>query len=209
MMTEQDILRFLRLQLELECKRVTPEGLIYAVPCENPDDIPTVSAVHLVTGDYHVFVAADADSDLVTAIHALPPSRVFEDRSAVLSLLRPQDAARTPVAGRTCFFSNVPKMENPTGSRVIPEGVGLWVDGKQVAWAWSSRANRHAAELAVETDPEFRRRGFALQVVVAWAAEQLAAGRVAFYSHLLTNTASAALARRLNVQPLFDWVAYA
>jgi len=208
MLTSAAILRLLHLQLELECKRASADGLIFRVPCANPDDISRVFAVRLATGDHHVFLAADARPELIATIRALPPATVYADEAAVLARLHPGGSGPAPVRGRTYHFASPPAEANAGLVRVTPEGVGIWVDGDRAAWAWSSRSNGHAAELAVETLPAYRRRGYAQLVSAAWANVQLGAGRVAFYSHLAANTASAALAQRLGVVPLFDWVSY-
>ena len=68
-----------------------------------------------------------------------------------------------------------------------------------MSWAWTSQESDQAAELAVETEPEYRRRGYARQVVAAWATHVLQENKVAFYSHEVDNTASEALARSLGV----------
>jgi hypothetical protein len=45
------------------------------------------------------------------------------------------------------------------------------------------------------------------QVVRAWARSLLEAGKVPFYSHKIENRASANLARRLGLQPVFEEIA--
>ena len=77
-----------------------------------------------------------------------------------------------------------------------------------ISQAWASRCNVRAAELAVETDPNFRRRGYARQVCSAWAAYHLEYNRVAFYSHLYHNDASRALAQNLGLVPFLDAIGY-
>jgi RimJ/RimL family protein N-acetyltransferase len=80
--------------------------------------------------------------------------------------------------------------------------------GEPVSWAWSSRTNAKAAELAIETKPAFRRRGFARQVAAAWARYQLQQQKIAFYSHLHDNLPSRALAASLGVVHIMDVVGY-
>jgi len=77
--------------------------------------------------------------------------------------------------------------------------VRISVGGSPVCSAWSERRNERCAEVAVETDPEFRRRGYARQAVCALAAREIDAGRVAFFSHQVDNLPSQALARSLGV----------
>lgn len=68
------------------------------------------------------------------------------------------------------------------------------------------RTNSEAAELWVWTEPDARRRGYAEQVSIAWAAEVTGEGRVAFYSHEEDNDPSRRLAATLGVVHLFDLV---
>jgi hypothetical protein len=76
------------------------------------------------------------------------------------------------------------------------------------AIAWSVRQDEQAAEVAVETQLAFRRRGYARQVVAAWAAAQFQHRRVAFYSHKASNYSSLALRRSLGVLPFADSMAW-
>jgi predicted GNAT family acetyltransferase len=87
------------------------------------------------------------------------------------------------------------------------EAYWIVIDGNPVARASSSRSDDAAAELWIETDPDHRRRGYATRVALAWATGVRQAGKTPFYSHLHDNAASAALARRLGVSPLFEIIA--
>lgn len=77
-----------------------------------------------------------------------------------------------------------------------------------VSSATSVRQNDQAAEVYVETQPGFMKRGFGRQVVAAWANECANHGRVAFYSYDLTNQASAALAKGLGVEWYADVIGF-
>jgi predicted GNAT family acetyltransferase len=72
-------------------------------------------------------------------------------------------------------------------------------DGKVVSACVSTRENEQCGEAWVYTDPKYRKHGFAHQVVRAWARQILKAGKVPFYSHKIENTASAHLAKRLEL----------
>jgi RimJ/RimL family protein N-acetyltransferase len=77
-------------------------------------------------------------------------------------------------------------------------------DRKLVSACVSTRENNFCGEAWVYTDEQYRRRGFAQQVVQAWAKELIRAGKVPFYSHKLENLASANLAKWLGLQPVFE-----
>jgi len=82
-------------------------------------------------------------------------------------------------------------------------------DGKIVSACVSIRENDRCGEAWVFTDEEYRKQGFAQQVVGAWAQAMTRAGKVPFYSHSIENKASSNLAKRLGLQPLFEEIAIA
>ena len=81
-------------------------------------------------------------------------------------------------------------------------------DGVVAARAWTTADSARATEVEVETHPDFRRRGYARQVVAAWAADALASGKAVFYSHVSANDASRGVARSLGLTWLSDEVEY-
>ena len=82
----------------------------------------------------------------------------------------------------------------------LPRGVSdVWVvveEGKVVAAAWLCER-----EIAVETAPTYRRRGFARAVAAALIRACSADGRAVVYRCLAANAASAALAESLGLFP--------
>ncbi len=81
-------------------------------------------------------------------------------------------------------------------------------DGRMVSSCWSVRENVQAGECYVFTEPEYRRRGYARQTVVAWACSLQAMNKLPFYSHEENNTASWAVAKALKLIPCFEVVSY-
>jgi RimJ/RimL family protein N-acetyltransferase len=73
-------------------------------------------------------------------------------------------------------------------------------DGCAVSICCSVRASPVAHEVGVETAAEFRGRGYASQVVRAWATAVRSHGRIPLYSTSWENTASRALARALGLR---------
>jgi RimJ/RimL family protein N-acetyltransferase len=72
-------------------------------------------------------------------------------------------------------------------------------DGKAVSVCGSVRITPHAHEAGVDTNREFRQRGYATRAVDAWARAVRELGRVPLYSTSWNNTASRALAKRLGL----------
>jgi RimJ/RimL family protein N-acetyltransferase len=70
----------------------------------------------------------------------------------------------------------------------------------------SARENDSCGEAWVFTDPMFRHQGLAQRVVGAWARQLIGVRKVPFYSHKIENTASANLAARLGLVPVFEEV---
>ncbi len=76
--------------------------------------------------------------------------------------------------------------------------------GQAVSICYSSRLTAHVAEAGVDTAPEFRGRGYAVQVTAAWAHAIRAAGIAPVYSTDAGNHASQAVARKLGLRE-FEW----
>lgn len=110
--------------------------------------------------------------------------------------------------GRSYTFQHPPEKHEFPNMVQNDDGFAVMVDGVPVSWAWSSRSNEQAAELAVETLPAFRQRGYARQTVLAWARHQFNQGKIAFYSHALENAASQALAINVGVMHFMDIMNY-
>lgn len=72
-------------------------------------------------------------------------------------------------------------------------------DGIVVSICFSSRLTERAAEAGVETLEEYRGRGYAPQVVAAWARSVRDTGRIPLYSTSWDNLASQAVARKLGL----------
>jgi RimJ/RimL family protein N-acetyltransferase len=73
----------------------------------------------------------------------------------------------------------------------------ILVDGAAVAACYSARNTEHAAEAGVHTGEAYRGRGYAEEVVRAWAAAVRASGRVPLYSTSWDNIASQRVAAKL------------
>jgi hypothetical protein len=79
-------------------------------------------------------------------------------------------------------------------------------NGHAVSVCFCARRTTVAAEAGVETAPDFRGQGLARRVTAAWASSIRASGRVPLYSTSWTSTASLAVAREMNLQPVAnDW----
>ncbi len=83
--------------------------------------------------------------------------------------------------------------------KFIQPCVAVIQENHAVSLCCSSRTSPYAAEAGLETIPAARGRGYAVQVVRAWAAEVAKTGRVPLYSTSWENRASRAVAKKLGL----------
>jgi RimJ/RimL family protein N-acetyltransferase len=147
--------------------------------------------------------------ELRTRLVELGGSQAFEAPQVVERLIQEV----TPARFEGQFVSEyIPRLPDPGGFPLVVTQQAqsvILVDGSPVCWAWSERSNEGCAEVAVETLPQHRRKGYARQVVAAWAFEVIGSGRTAFYSYQFENEASRALARSLGAVWYADVVCFA
>jgi GNAT superfamily N-acetyltransferase len=95
------------------------------------------------------------------------------------------------------------------GFDVFAESVyAIELHDKIVSACVSARENDFCGEAWVYTDEDYRHQGFAQRVVSAWAMRLISVGKVPFYSHKIQNIASANLAKRLGLQPVFEEIIF-
>jgi RimJ/RimL family protein N-acetyltransferase len=107
-------------------------------------------------------------------------------------------------AGVLCLSKHDPRVKNFEFDGFANEVYGIVSDGKVVSACVSTRENENCGEAWVYTAPEYRKHGFAQRAVNAWAGSLLEAGKIPFYSHAIKNEASANLARKLGLLPVFE-----
>jgi ABC-type amino acid transport substrate-binding protein len=158
-------------------------------------------------------IAAELESSMTTIDRALDPTP-FE---RVLSRGAPIENTSVGLAFR--FPSAVPATHNarilrdPADARLLHPSLAAWspdiqssqplaaliLDGTAVAVCASVRITPRAHEAGVETAMPFRRRGYAIVVVAAWAAAVRELGAEPIYSTTWQNTASRAVASSLGL----------
>ena len=207
MMSRFTPIELTHVQLELECIGVD-NGLLVRIPCDDPDDIARFTIARFIDG-YMAYVRHDVAPHVRDQLRALPPHIAWSDDTMVRTMLTADTKVDVRVwRGRSYTFQCLPEEHEFPDVVQDGDGFAVVVDNVRVSWAWSSRSNAYAAELAVETLPAFRRRGYARQAVLAWAWHQLNQGNIAFYSHALENAASQALAAAVGVVHFMDIVNY-
>jgi hypothetical protein len=202
-----DAARMWRVQLTLEGKAFNSRGRLVHTPCPDPDELHSCYVTRYHGRGTEMAFAESAPDGFIRQAREIPLGRYFADRG-VDRLFGPQWAVQREWF-YTYHFASAP-LSTTTPARVErrgPEHFAALVGGESVAEAMSSRSDDHAAELWVYTADAQQRRGYATQVATEWARAVLRGGKVAFYSHAHGNSASQALARHLQVVPLFELVA--
>lgn len=149
------------------------------------------------------FFRQDIREQVRAQIRSLPISALSTAMDRVKKLLADYHCDET-YWGETFYFPTLPPPDHS------PDVVVRLVEDQEVfaverngqivsrAWTWGECAA--AAEVEVETLPGYRRRGYARQVVAAWAARQMRNGKTAFFSHEYANRGSGKLAEKLDLR---------
>ena len=104
----------------------------------------------------------------------------------------------------TCFQCNDPKIKSFGFDQLADKVYAVEQDGVILSTCVSVRQNTKCAESWVFTASEHRGRGLAQLAVTAWAKNVMQDGIIPFYSHKIDNTASANLANKLRLIPVFE-----
>ena len=150
-------------------------------------------------GGFARYYRIDIPLQLHLELGRMDGAQVFQDPESVRRILNAYSICPSAGLFESCSVVHLPQTSDYPD--VVQDGKCfiVRVDGQPVCWAWSERSNEQCAEVAVETLPAFRRRGYARQAVSALAAAEMAKGRVVFYSYKMDNLTSRELARSLGV----------
>lgn len=164
--------------------------------------------IYRYAGGFTAYCSQRLPQKLCQQLSGLGCEQTFEAPEIVCRLIQ----MHTPCRCEGRFASAyLPRRPEPTEFPLVRrlEGQSVVLEGDQpVCWAWSERSNAACAEVAVETHPDHRRKGYAHQAVAAWAAEVIGSGRVALYSYKAANEASRALAYSLGAVWYADVMCY-
>jgi len=160
-------------------------------------------------GDEHVvFFRHDLPRSTRDALSMLGVDDLTDDEPRIRSILAQDGPCEKVYRIRWYTIERLPGPDEYPDVTIDGHRHVVLIDGKVVAWAQTDAEDEDSAEVSIATDEAFRRRGYARQVTASWAASVLAAGKVAFYSHLLENAPSSAVADSLGLIHLSDEVEY-
>ncbi len=214
-----DSLGYLHIQMELEGLRLNQEGLIVA-PGPESDNQPLVIIAKTMDGRTVMYLHEILPVGLQEELSVRESQVSFSNIDALLNLLDaydiqykvghyktyvfPECCAEADTRRVTCFQRDDPKIKSFGFDKLADKIYTVEQDGVILSACASVRQDARCAESWVFTAPEHRRRGLAQLVVTAWAKNVVQDGIVPFYSHKMDNRASANLANRLGLIPVFE-----
>lgn len=215
-----DPLTYLELQLRLEGKRLIGDARMTQVEVP-PDENPSLMVVaRLATAEVVAYYNETLPSELVSALDECV-SRIQFPRIAPLldifiahdikpeashyqTYLFPTQFANTPDLDVGSYSSDHPKVKAFQFDGLAERVYAIERDERIVSACASVREDKHCGEAWVYTDPAYRNQGLAQRVVSVWARNLIRAAKTPFYSHKMDDRASAALASRLGLRPVFE-----
>jgi len=201
-----DPLDLVTLKIELEFG-AAPRGETLPPSTTNADAQPRLLVSRFRDGEA-LFFRHDVPEPTRQSLRQLGVERSLTDEQVAAAILARDAPLRNIWGIRWYTVARLPDPREYAGVTTQDGRHVIVVDNQPVAWAWDTQSGPTAVEVEVETLPDHRRRGYARQVVAAWAARTLANGKIGFYSHLADNHPSAALARSLGLAWLSDEVEY-
>jgi hypothetical protein len=213
-------IEYLHLQLRLEGKCVIGSDLLRQVEEIPGEENPILLLAQFPDGQSVAYFNETLDSNLLAELSGLIQEVYFPKIDRLLEFLKernirvetghyktylfPAQVAGPDDENVTCRFREDPGVQ-AFGFGGFAEKVYVIERGGNIASACvSARENDACGEAWVFSDPAFRHQGLAQCVVDAWARQLIRTGKVPFYSHKMENTASAKLAARLGLEPVFE-----
>lgn len=209
---------FLHLQMRLEGREVVQDRFIRQVEIVPGEDTPLMLIASLVNGNVVAYYDEALSANLQETLAARIAELIFPTIDPLLDILKTHDVPFEVGHYKTYVFPSIPVNDmdvrclSKDDSRVEAFGFDDFAeqvylverDGRVVSACVSARENETCGEAWVFTAPEYRHQGFAQKVVNAWARSLMSAGRIPFYSHKVDNRASAHLAGKIGLQPVFE-----
>jgi GNAT superfamily N-acetyltransferase len=158
--------------------------------------------------DHAIYYRHDVPQSTRDALSALAVDDLVGDESHVRQILEQDAPCEKVYRVRWYTIERMPAPDEYPDVTIRGNRHVVLIDGQVVAWAQTDAEDEHSAEVSIATNEAFRRRGFGRQVTASWAASLLASGKVAFYSHLLENAPSSAVAASLGLVHLSDEIEY-
>lgn len=211
-----NLLTYLHLQLRLEGKEVVKERFLRQVEPVPGEELPLILMARPENQELVVYydetIAGDLQKDFAVQGSEFPNveplfdilqnhSLQFEVGHYKTYIFASRPANDVDVA---CLSKYDPKVKAFGFDGLAETVYAIERGGSLVSACVSTRQNEKCGEAWVYTTPEYRHQRFAQKVVNVWARSLIDAGKIPFYSNAIENTASANLARKLGLQPVFE-----
>ncbi len=215
-MKAMEPLAYLHLQLRLEGMEIINGCFIRQVEIMPGEEVPLILIAWLADGELVSYYDEAIPPELQRQLSTTDID--FPTIDPLLAVLKAHNKQFETGHYKTYVFSSQPAMDidvlclSKHDLRVKAFGFDGFAEqvyaieknGALVSACVSTRENGMCGEAWVYTTPEYRKHGFAQKAVNAWAGGLMAAGKVPFYSHDIKNEASANLARKLGLLPVFE-----
>jgi GNAT superfamily N-acetyltransferase len=215
-MKAMEPLDYLHLQLRLEGKEIIDGCFLRQVEFVPDEEVPLILLARLTNGGSIVYYDEAIAPELQRRLSAIEIG--FPQVDPFLDILKPHGKPVELGHYKTYVFPSQPATDagvlclSKHDARVKAFGFDGFVEPVYAAEAnsilvsacVSTRESATCGEAWVYTAPEHRRQGYAQKAVNAWAGGLMKAGKVPFYSHNIKNQASANLAKKLGLQPVFE-----
>ncbi|RPJ27663.1 MAG: GNAT family N-acetyltransferase [Chloroflexi bacterium] len=216
-------LAYLHLQMRLEGKELVKGDLMKQVEIVPDEELPLMLLARLGNEELVTYYDEVISPDLQKELSATLAKVVFPKIDRLLDVLKSHHIQAEVGNYKTYVFSSQPGMDadvlclSKQDSRVkafefdgfAEQVYAIEQNGILVSACVSTRENETCGEAWVSTTPEYRKQGFAQKVVNTWAASLMSAGKVPFYNHDIKNDASANLAKKLGLLPVFEEIVIA
>jgi predicted GNAT family acetyltransferase len=193
----------IKLNLELE-NQIDDNGDL--VPYKPEDSCLFTISKH--KNGYSLYFRHDIPLELRERLKQMYPEKLMTEVEFVKELVSEHSPIKEISSFIGCYFTHIPSTKEFPDVIQEKKVMTIKKDGKSVSWAWAQEENDRAIELAVETLPEYQKRGYGRHVVAACANRAIKAGKIAFYSYKVENSASRALAKSLGVVQYAQSIAY-
>lgn len=212
-------LAYLHVQMRLEGLGLTQHNLLTAFQPKGHDP-PPVFLAQTPDGQTVTYISQALPRELQEALVTCLDEVRFPDVEVILNLLRaydiqpqvehsktylfPERYAEAEVSGVKRWPKDDPRIEDFGFAGFADQVYVVEAGGAILSACVSARQNTECAEAWLFTAAEHRRKDLAQLVVTAWARDMMKAKLIPFYSHKMENIASARLANKLGLIPVFE-----
>ena len=214
-------LTYLHLQMRLEGKEIVKGCLMRQADVVPGEELPLVLIAQLVIAELMVYYDEAISSALQKELAANTDDIEFPRIDSLLHILERHHVGFALGHYKTYIFPALPSKDADvlSLSKYDPKVKAFGFDGfaeqvyaierdeELVSACVSARENEKCGEAWMYTAPEYRHQGLGQKVVHAWARSLMDADKVPFYSHKIENAASANLAGKIGLQPIFEEIA--